>query len=177
MAGLRTLGLLLLVVALGTLALEAHGPGGFRTGRGFHGGGGVYYGGYGGGFDFGFGGGYGGFYSPPILGYYNYGSNYLSVPYALPLPQRPQYSVGILEASHDWRGWSPTTKLIVGRETIAYGTDGQGTPTAGNERVIGMGAPKWAQDEPEPLGDVARRYRALAKVGSAQRLLAAQRPE
>jgi len=176
MAGRRTLGLLLLVVALGALTLEAHGPGGFRTGRGFHGGGG-FYGGYGGGFNFGFGGGYGGFYSPPIPGYFNSWNNYLSVPYALPLPQRPQYSVAILEASHDWRGWSPTTKLIVGRETIAYRAHGQSTPTAGNERVIGMGVPQWVQSESEPLGDVARRYRALARVGSAQRLLAAQRAE
>lgn len=173
MAGRRTLGLLL-VVALGALTLEAHGPGGFRSGRGFHGGGG-FYGGYGGAFNFGYG-GHGGF-APPVLGYFNYWNNYLSASHGLPLPQRPQYSVAILEASHDWRGWSPTTKLIVGRVTIAYGADGQRATEAGDERLIGMGVPQWAKSESEPLGDVARRYRALARVGSAQRLLAAQRAE
>lgn len=181
--------LLLVVLLLGALSLKAHGPGrGFRSGRGFQGGhggfyggggfhgGGGFYGGYGGAFDFGY--GHGGLFAPPVLGYFNYWNNYLSAPYGAALPQRPQYTVVILEATHDWRYWSPTSKLIAGPVTIAYRPeqrDAPGSSPATEERVIGMGVPQWAQNASEPLGDVARRYRVLAACArSNQPFLAAR---
>lgn len=117
----------------GGLVPPLYAPSLFDSGYGYGG-----FGGYGG-FN-GYGLGYG--YSPYYSAHYP--------PYSPPFWPPPQYTVTILEATHDWRYWSPTTRVIVG--PVAEGSD---------PRTIGMGVPKWAV-KAEPLGDIARRYRQSA---------------
>ncbi len=167
---LRTLLLLvgMMLLSVGPLSAQ-HRGGGHFGGHRFHGG----FGGFGGFGNCGFLGS-GSVFSPSVFasppfvgygyGYYGYPSHFPPYPYPAPLPQQPQYTTVIAEPSHDWRNWSPTSKVIVE------------TPTKPSDaRVIGMGVPQWAANNSEPLGDVARRYRVLAaQARSKQRVVIAQ---
>ncbi len=137
-------------------------------------------GGFGHGGGFGFGGwGHGGF----GFGGWN---NYPPYPYPAPMPRLPVYVNVIVEATHDWRFWSPTTKVIaapipdvcvlgevhhslgVADPRVIRGSD-PGASAVREERVIGMGAPLWASSNFLPLGDMARRYRTLAAAARSHR--------
>ncbi len=144
----------ILLLSAGSLSAQFRGHGGFPGGR-------CGFGGFGSLGGFGGFGGYGAFSPGPFapspfdygFGYGGYGyypAHFPPYPYPALLPQQPQYTVMILEATHDWRYWSPTTKVIVG--PVADGSD---------SRLIGMGVPQWAVNS-EPLGDVARRNRVVA---------------
>lgn len=132
------------------------------------------FGGFGGGRHHG--GGYGGhgfsgsFYGVPAVGpVYSYGYGYGYPVYAGPpggipvssyfdadpyaAPVIPAFPVAIVAAA-DPRNLTPPTRVYtspVRFERVA---------APGDERVIGMGVPAWVQPQQEPLGDVARRYRA-----------------
>lgn len=130
-------------------------------------GGGRHQGGYGGYGGHGFS---GSFYGAPAVGpVYGYGYGYgypayvgppggvpfssysYSDPYAAPVI--PVFPVFIAEAA-DPRNLTLPTRVYtwpVKFERVAAPAD---------ERVIGMGVPSWVQPLQEPLGDVARRYRA-----------------
>lgn len=106
--------------------------------------------------------------------------------YGVPLTGRPQYRVWVLGATHDWRYWDPTSGIIEGGIIEGPLTDSSAPQATGesvpqpflDSRVIGMGIPQWVLENQEPLGDVARRYRALAaRARSTRPMLAAHRIE
>ena len=111
--------------------------------------------------------------------------------YGVPLTGRPQYRVWVLGATHDWRYWDPTSGIIEGgiieggivegplADSSAPQATGESVPQPFlDSRVIGMGIPQWALGNQEPLGNVARRHRALAaRARSARPMLAAHRIE
>lgn len=137
--------------------------------------------------------GYGGFAAPVISAPFGYGfgygypgfgnpyfGNYPAYPYAAFSPQ-PQYVNVIVEAHHDWRYWSPPSRVLVMPvinriEVSAPATPAPATPPARPEarmpeadpRVIGMGLPQWAQHGAQPLGDVARRHRQMVAASPAR---------
>ena len=118
-------------------------------------------------------------------GFGGYGwNNYPPYPYPAYLPQHPSYSVVIAEATHDWRFWDPTSRVllepmpkecVLGKEhhqiaRAAFGSvivTERSVPAPAGERVIGMGVPTWIQPSP-PLGDIARQYRQLSARGAEQ---------
>ena len=126
--------------------------------------------------------------SLPAQHFLSYGgwSNYPPYPpVRFPEPQR--YAVLILEATHDWRFWSPTTRVIIGPAPgkcilgeahhslagVNFGVLRSQVARAGPRvapqpegLVIGMGMPAWARNELPPLGDAARHYRLLAAQAS-----------
>lgn len=121
----------------------------------------------------GFGYGYPGFGNP-------YFGNYPAYPYAAFSPQ-PQYVNVILEPHHDWRYWSPPSRVLVMPvinriEVSAPSAPAPSVPPARPEawvpeadpRVIGMGLPQWSQNTVEPLGDVARRHRQMIAASPAR---------
>ncbi len=101
--------------------------------------------------------------------------------YGVPMARRPQYRVWVLGATHDWRYWDPTSGIVEGPlvDSSAHQATGESVPQPFlDSRVIGMGIPQWALGNQEPLGNVARRHRALAeRTRSARPLLAAHRIE
>ena len=89
-------------------------------------------------------------------------------------------------ATHDCRYWDPTSGIIEGGIVEGPLTDSSAPQATGesvpqpflDSRVIGMGIPQWALGNQEPLGDVARRHRALAaRARSTRPMLAAHRIE
>lgn len=164
----RTVLLLLAVLLLAALPLSARGRGHFGP-RALHGG-------FTSGWDCGLY-GYNSVFSPSVFspapfgygygGYGYYPAHFPVYPYPAPMVQHPQYVNVIMEATHDWRYWSPPTKVIEG--PVGESSD---------LRVIGMGVPQSPSNNAEPLGDVARRYRELgAQSRSQQSALSARRFE
>ena len=123
---------------------------------------------------------HGGFFTPHFFGSslfpYHFGFGGISprFAYGVPLTGRPQYRVWVLGATHDWRYWDPTSEIIEGplADSSAPQAIGGSVPQPlPDSRVIGMGIPQWVLENQEPLGDVARRYRALAARAHSTRLV------
>jgi hypothetical protein len=96
---------------------------------------------------------------PPFYTYYP------SYPLLPPLPPAvlPEYTTVIAEAEQPSLYWVPTAKVITGPLNVIV-------IQGGDSRVIGMGIPGVFQPDSEPLGDVARRYRAeSAQTRTGQR--------
>ena len=141
---------------------------------------------------------HGGFFTPHFFGSglspYHSGFGGISPRFffGLRTAGRPQYRVWVMGATHDWRYWDPTSGIIEGPLTdnsAPQATAGRGAvqhPARHwhrarhwpDRRVIGMGIPQWALGNQEPLGNAARRHRALAaQTRSARVVLAARHIE
>ena len=167
------LGVLVLVVAVMPLAAQ------FCIGT--RGGGHRFHSSFRGGFGFP---SHGGFFTPHFFGSslfpYHFGFGGISprFAYGVPMTGRPQYRVWVLGATHNWRYWDPTSGIIEGpqADSSAPQATGRSIPQPQQDhRVIGMGIPQWARAYQETLGDVARRYRALAPRARSTKLVLSAR--